>query len=52
MLGAAIGLAITTALAALHGWTPIIRRPVEALAPLAGVRTGMLAGTDPVWRAK
>jgi putative ABC transport system permease protein len=49
--GASIGIIAVSAVAAAHGWPPVLSIGVPVAAPAAGAMAGMVAGLYPAWRA-
>lgn len=51
LIGAAMGVLTTVAVAAVRDWTPLLDNRLAVTAPLIGALIGLLAGIYPAWRA-
>ena len=51
ILGAAVGVFVTTGVALSQSWSAVLDPRVALLAPLVGTAAGLLAGIYPAWRA-
>ena len=51
VVGAALGVLVTSAVAISKNWTAVLSPQIVVLAPLIGFAAGLLAGLYPAWRA-